>query len=168
MYSIRYVPFVFVLFLVFFSCSSSKSWITVQEDDFPSIYVGEVLVDKASGWASVEREIRDMVPLVFSEYGYPFVRTKVDAVYIVDVQAVEREYMSGWKTKHSAAIEIRVYENSGGDVYQNTVPVVVGKTISSGAVSLASSIDMGNLLGAGIKKIVKSLEMVVGNSKKGN
>jgi hypothetical protein len=117
--------------------------------------LGEVLVDKASGWTSIEREIKDMVPLLFSDYGYPFVLNKTDAEYIVDVRAVEREYMSGWRSRRSVAVEIRIYENSGIDGYQNTVPVVVGKTTSSGGVSLASSKDLNVLLASGVKKIVK-------------
>lgn len=165
MRSIRYVPFFFLLFLLLFSCStfpfnfaSSKSWTVPSEDDFPSMYLGDVLVDKASGWNSIEREIQDLVPLLFSDYGYPFVLNKAEAAYIVDVLAVEREYMSGWKSKRSVAVEIRVYENSGIDEYQNTIPVVVGKTTSSGGVSLASSKDLSRLLGSGVKKIIKSFE----------
>jgi hypothetical protein len=122
------------------------------------MYLGEVLVDKASGWTSIEREIQDMVPLLFSDYGYPFVLNKNDARYIVDVRAVEREYMSGWRSGRSVAVEIRIYENSGIDDYRDTVPVVVGKTTSSGGISLASSKDLNRLLVSGVKKIVKPFE----------
>jgi hypothetical protein len=122
------------------------------------MYLKEVIVDKSSGWTSIEREIQDMVPLLFSDYGYPFVLNKTDARYIVDVRAVEREYMSGWRSRRSVAVEIRIYDNIGIDDYQNTVPVVVGKTTSSGGVSLASSKDLNALLVSGVKKVVKQFE----------
>ncbi len=168
---VRLTAFFCTSFLLFFSCStfpfnftSSKAWTTPSKDElYPTMYLGEVLVDKASGWNSIEREVRDMVPLLFSDYGYPFILDKARAEYIVDVQALEREYMTGWQSKRSVSIEIRIYENTGITDYQNTVPLVVGKTTSSGGVSLASSRDLGKLIGSGVKKIVKSLDEILQN-----
>ncbi len=155
--SIRYLPMYLFLFVFMLSCSTySKSWIVLSQNEFPSICVGEVLVDRANGWTSIEREIRDMVPLLFSEYQYSFVLDNAGADYVIDVQAVEREYMSGWRSERSIAVEIRVYKNSGIEDYRNAVPLIVGKTTSSGNASLASSQDLHRLLNAGVKRIVKS------------
>lgn len=155
--SIRYLPICLLTFIFILSCSTySESWIVPSQSELPSICIGEVLVDRASGWTSIEREIRDMVPLLFSEYEYPFVLDNAGADYVIDVQSVEREYMSGWRSERSIAVEIRVYKNSGMEDYRNAVPLIVGKTTSSGNASLASSQDLRRLLNAGVKKIVKS------------
>ena len=160
----RYIKYIPVFLIIFFSCSTSpfnftysRAWTAPEGNEFPSMYLGDVLVDKAGGWSSIEREIQDITPLLFSDHGYLFIYDKSRADYIVDIQATEREFMTGWRTKRSVAVEIWIYKNIGIDEYKNTVPIVAGKTTSSGNKSLSSSKDLERLLGAGIKKTIKLL-----------
>jgi hypothetical protein len=166
---IRYIPFFLlsVSFVLICSCStfptdffflSSKAWISPSQSDQPSLYLADVLVDKASGWTSIEQETRNILPLLFSDYDYPFTLNQSNADYIVDVQAIEREYLSGWRTKRSIAIEIQIYQNNILDEYHNKPPIIVAKTTSSSNVSLASSKVLHNLLVSGVRKVVRSFK----------
>ena len=65
----------------------------------------------------------------------------------------------------SVAVEIRVYENKGNE-YKNTMPLVAGRTVSTGGGSLASSKELNKLFKSAVNKVVKSLNKL--NNKKNN
>ena len=151
--------------LLYASCSSipflstsSQAWSRMDEDSqLPALFMGEITVDKSSNWTSIKQEIGNIVPLLFLDHKYTFVLDKSEAVYIVDVKAIEREYMSGWTTKRSVSIEVLLYENNPSGDYHAAQPMVIGRTTSSGSESLSSSRDLQKLLKGAIKKVQEKL-----------
>ncbi|MDR2177389.1 MAG: hypothetical protein LBP20_05040 [Treponema sp.] len=99
--------------------------------------LGEVSVDKALDWASVEGEISRRVPLIFLERKYLFAPKDGEADFRVDVRAIEREYLSGWKTLRSLSMEVHIWRE--GD--RTGTPLASGRATVSGNLSL-SSVEM--------------------------
>ncbi|MDR3160350.1 MAG: hypothetical protein LBU28_01905 [Spirochaetaceae bacterium] len=104
--------------------------------------LGDVSVDKAMDWASVEGEIRRRLPLLFLERKYLFAPPDGEADFRVDVRAIEREYLSGWKTLRSLSMEVHIWRE--GD--RTGTPLASGRAIQSGDVSLSSAEILDYLL----------------------
>jgi hypothetical protein len=96
--------------------------------------LGEISVDKAMDWASVEGEIRRRVPLIFLERKYLFTPQDGEADFRVDVRAIEREYLSGWKTLRSLSMEVHIWREGE----RTGTPLASGRAVQSGDVSLSS------------------------------
>ncbi len=153
--------FALIFCILITSCSTtSKSWSTAKNSKpAGTIRLKTVFVDKPNSWFSVEKEIENLTPLLFLDYGYIFLSEDEKADYIIDVHAIEREYISGWKTKRSVSIEVRIWKDDGID---NTpaqfMPLAAGMAIASGNKSLSSSKVLNSLLNSAIKKAVQELK----------
>jgi hypothetical protein len=135
------------------------------------IYLAAVSVDRTGGWASVEKEIRGLAPLLFLEQGCRLVSPGEKAVYTADIRVRERDYASGWRTKRSLAVEVRLWPAGDGnpeeqkdlvdgtfrEVFQG-IPCAAGRVTSLGDRSFSSSETTGRMLALAIKKTVKALE----------
>jgi hypothetical protein len=137
-----------------------------------TVYLEAVSVDRNGGWVSVEKEIRGLAPLLFWERGYRVVSTAEGADYSAEIRAREREYASGWQTKRSLAMEVRLWPGGdGAPDFQKlelggSLPLAAGRVTSGGNRSFSSSETTGRMLAAAIKKALKPLEKKNRSSKK--
>jgi hypothetical protein len=140
---------IFVLCLCV-SCSglpSGKGW-TQPVSPRGSIQLGTIRADKSSEWTSLEREIAGLLPLLLMERRY---ETADIAKYRIDAAVIEREYLSGWKTRRSLSAEVRIWKE--GDC----LPLSAGRVIVSGNKTFASSGVLSDLLRRALSKALRGL-----------
>ena len=162
---------IFVLFfmaLIFLSCESmpvnysrSKSWLLGKKNPQGTFSLIGISVDRIGGWDSLEREMTALAPLSFWEEGFQMIAGDKPADYAADIQLREREYSSGWRTKRSLSVEVRVwaYEDPGAGktAYAQTLPLAAGRVISTGDRSLSSFETTNRMLSKAIRKAVRQL-----------
>jgi hypothetical protein len=111
----------------------------------------------------VEKEIRGLAPLFFFERGCRMAAPGEEADYAADIRAREREYASGWQTKRSLAMEVRLWPLGDGApdlqdaLIDRGLPFAAGRVTSVGNRSFSSSETTGRMLALAIKKAVKPL-----------
>jgi hypothetical protein len=149
-----------------------KVW-SASGEALGTVRIGIISVDKASGWNSIEGEIRGLMPLLLLEKGYRVSSEPSGAAgktgdpaggladYRMEVTAIEREYLSGWKTQRSISVEVRFWRNNGepggpGDP-ENVQPLAAGRAMVSGNRSLASSRVLNWLLKMALSKALKGI-----------
>lgn len=151
-----------------FNYYSGKSWSAREEEDgsaeiLGAVYLSEVSVDRIGGWASIEKEIRGLAPLLFWERGYRMVASGAEADYTADIRVREREYVSGWQTKRSLAVEVRLWPAGDSSLdFQNgeiggPLPLTAGRVTSLGNRSFSSSETTGRMLALAVKKALSPL-----------
>jgi hypothetical protein len=113
--------------------------------------IGIVRADKTADWNSLEREIEGLLPLLLLDQGYLSAGEGAD--YRIDAVAIEREYLSGWLTKRSLSVEIRIWKDDG-----DALPLSAGRAVLSGDQSLASSKVLTRLLQLALSKALAGLE----------
>jgi hypothetical protein len=152
-----------------------KSWSVPGEgngtrETLGTLCLAAVSVDRTGGWASVEKEIRGLAPLIFGERGYRVISAGEGADYTADIRVREREYASGWQTKRSLAVEVRLWPagvlNPQDGEYAASLPLAAGRVTSLGTRSFSSSETTGRMLALAIKKALKPLEKKAGTLKK--
>jgi muconolactone delta-isomerase len=117
-----------------------------------------VSVEKAGGQTALEKEIAALVPLIFWERGYYFYPDDRKADYVVDVQAREREYTLGWKTRRSLALEVRLWRDQGEDPrLYGTTPLAAAQVFSTGSKTFASSRQINRMLRTVVGKSLRAL-----------
>jgi hypothetical protein len=178
--------FFVILAALFVSCESlpfnfylGRSWssVTGNEGNTPvfkgTIKLAKVSVDRTGGWASVEKEIAGLAPLLFWEQGYRPSADGERADYAADIRVREREYAAGWKTKRSLAVEVRIWPDAGGlelygsetpaaepssgNSFSEGMPLAAGRITSLGDRSFSSSETTGRMLSLAIQRAVKAL-----------
>jgi hypothetical protein len=183
--SLRFKLVLFVVSALFLgACESlpfnyylSASWSAPGEgkgarETLGTVYLETVSVDRSGGWASVEKEIRGLAPLVFWERGYRLVAAGEGADYTADIRAREREYASGWQTKRSLAMEVRLWPAGKGTPdyrepgNERPLPLAAGRITSLGNRSFSASETTGRMLAAAVKKALKPLEKEARSVKK--
>lgn len=149
--------------LVFFSgCISlgsapANSWSSKKRSNMAgTLRLETVSVDKPVDKASVEREIRGRAPLVFLRQGYLLVPEGEAALYRADIRAIEREYISGWKTRRSLSMEVLIWQDEGE--VRDPVPMASGRAAGAGQASLSSSPVTDRLLKAAVKRALGALK----------
>jgi hypothetical protein len=115
-----------------------------------------ISVDKAVDRSSVEKEIRGRAPLVFLERGYLLSPEGEEAQYQATIRAIEREYISGWKTRRSLSLEVLIWQN--GEEGRDPVPLASGRAAGTGQASLSSSPALDRLLKTAVKRAVGALK----------
>ncbi|GHV94554.1 hypothetical protein AGMMS50293_08740 [Spirochaetia bacterium] len=117
-----------------------------------------VQVDRTGGWDSVEREFAALAPLCFWKQGCRVVSGDEQPKYSAGIQVREREYNSGWRTRRSLAVEVRIWAagNEGGPE-GTKLPLAAGRVVSVGERSFSSSDTAGRMLSKAIRKAVKKL-----------
>jgi hypothetical protein len=156
----------FLLALFLLSCESmplnysrSQSWLVTDKEIVGTVSLLGVTVDRAGGRDSVEKEIAGLAPLCFWQEGCQIIFDK-PGDYAADIQLREREYSSGWKTKRSLSVEVRIWPyGEGGDksAYFQTLPLAAGRVISTGDRSLSSFETTNRMLSRAIRTAVKQL-----------
>jgi len=150
----------FLLILILSGCSSlpfDSSLDSVWEGDIKnpkgSVRILSVSAERSGEWGSLEKEARDLLPLLFSENKYLVVSVLQSADYKAEVQLREREYSDGWRTKHSLSAEVRLWnEGSSG-----LLPLSAGRVLIEGKKSLASSGTLYNMLRKAVRNAVRGL-----------
>jgi len=164
---------VFLFLSILLSCealpvnySSGQSWSISKSDETDktrtTLTILSVQVDKSGGWDSVEKETAALAPLFFWDSGCMVVAAEKEPSYAAQIHIREREYNSGWKTKKSLAVEVRIWEykdipENTGTFFAHKLPAATGRIVASGDESFSSSETTGRLLSKAIDKAVKEL-----------
>ena len=150
---------VFILFLgscssFSFSSSENSAWaVPTNEKPRGTVRISSVSAEKSGEWGSLEKEITDLLPLLFSEESYLVVSPGERADFTAKVEVREREYLSGWQTKRSLSVELRLWA-AGAD---GPLPLSAGRALVQGRQSLASSQTLDNMLRKAVKNAVRGL-----------
>jgi hypothetical protein len=137
-----------------------RSWSLPEAGTAPEsgirVRLVSVTVDRNGGWASVEKEVRGLAPLLFFEQGCRLVSPEEGADYAADIRVREREYAAGWQTKRSLAVEVRLWPAGAtpDETYQG-LPCMAGRVTSLGDRSFSSSETTGRMLSLAIKKALR-------------
>lgn len=152
-----------------FNYSRSKSWLMGEQPMWGTVSLLGVTVDRIGGWDSVEKDIAALAPLCFWEEGCQVISAGRAADYAADIQLREREYSSGWRTKRSLLVEVRIWpfgDNAAGrSVYDETLPLAAGRVISMGDRTLSSFDTTNRMLSQAIRKAVRQLAAQQGKQK---
>jgi hypothetical protein len=116
-----------------------------------------VSVDKAVDKTSVEKEIRGRAPLIFLKKRYLLVPEGEEARYRADIRAIEREYVSGWKTRRSLSMEVFIWQDDEAG-NRDPVPLASGRAAGTGQGSLSSSPVLDRLLKTAVKRALGALK----------
>ncbi|MDR1238937.1 MAG: hypothetical protein LBK27_02375 [Treponema sp.] len=138
------------------------SWFLAKETAAPVVRIRlvSVSVDRSGSWASVEKEIRGLAPLLFLDQGCRVVAPGEEADYTADIRAREREYASGWETKRSLALELRLWPaeiDPADDAFEQSLPLAAGRVTNVGNRSFSSSGTTGRMLDLAVKKTIRAL-----------
>jgi hypothetical protein len=119
-----------------------------------TIRINSVSVEKQGDMGSLEGEINDLLPLLFSEEHFLVVSSSAKADYSAEVKLREREYPDGWQTKRSLSAEVRLWE---AEADNSVFPLSTGRTLVTGQQSFSSSKALSAVLRKTVKKAVLEL-----------
>jgi hypothetical protein len=149
--------------------SRTQSWFLKEKPVWGTVTLLGVTVDRIGGWDSVEQDITGLAPLFFWEAGYRMIPGGSPADYAADIQLREREYRSGWRTKRSLLVEVRIWPHGDGSAgrtaYAETLPLAAGRIIFMGDRSLSSFETTNRMLSRAIQKAVGQLAALKRNKK---
>ncbi|GMO25533.1 MAG: hypothetical protein Ta2B_05150 [Termitinemataceae bacterium] len=150
---------------------SSDSWSRLNSNiQIKKIKLGTIKADKSGGSLTIEREISQLLPLLFLEQNFVFTNNSLEADYIVDVHATEREYFVGWETKKSVTMEVLFWANDhltkdmqqddGNTQADIETPLIAGRIVAQGSQGLASSNNLQDILRRSIGKVIAAVPVV--------
>ena len=153
--------FMILTLAVFGSCVSffppgNASWETgTMESARGSIRIVSVSAEKSGEWGLLEKEVNDLLPLLFFEERYVTVSHDEQADVFAEVTVRERDYIDGWKTRRSLSAEVRIWADN--DFLSRPLPLSAGRALSNGRQSFASSKTLSTMLRKAIKNAVNGL-----------
>jgi hypothetical protein len=121
-----------------------------------TLELANVSVDKPADRMSAEKEIRGRAPLFFLERKYLLVPEEEKAPSRVDIRAIEREYISGWKTRRSVSVEVFIRQN--GEGVRDPVLLTSSRAGGTGNISLSSSPVLDRFLRTAVKRAAGALK----------
>ena len=160
-YSNFFPGFMLAFGLAFFgSCVSfdlpqNSYWAWDGESGRGSIRIISLSAEKSGDKSSLEKEIADLLPLLFSEQSYLVVSPSARADYAAEVKVREREYADGWQTKRSLSVQIRLWTDDG--FFDEILPLSAGQALNQGKRSFASSKTLISMLRRAVKNAVRGL-----------
>jgi hypothetical protein len=140
--------------------SRSQSWPVTNKKITGTVSLLGVTVDRIGGWDSVEKEITALAPLCFWEEGCQMIPAGKPADYAADIQLREREYSSGWRTKRSLSVEVRLWHYADAaekPADTRNLPLAAGRIISTGDYTFSSFETTNRMLSQAIQKAVRQL-----------
>ena len=156
-YLILFLAFVFLLgscLSLSFDSSGNTAWSAVDSVKAKgTIRIASVSAEKTGEWGSIQREISALLPLLFMEESYLAVSENEEADYLAELNVREREYYSGWKTKRSLSVELRLWAPGGNSL----LPISAGVALNNGNGSLASSQMLTVMLRRAVKNALSGL-----------
>ncbi|MDR0527190.1 MAG: hypothetical protein LBG79_05190 [Spirochaetaceae bacterium] len=162
----------FVFFVCAVSCATSgftiknsASWFQDGSKIERKLKAGRIIADKPGGGRSIEREISELLPLLFLEKGYLFVADEDNVDYVVEVRATERDYYVGWESKKSVSLEVVLWpanrpQDGTGSSLRIETPIASGRTVAQGTQGFASSKNTETMLRSSVNELLKSLEKI--------
>jgi hypothetical protein len=142
---------------VSFGYPPGNSWSSKNRSKMAgTLRLDTVSVDKPSDRTSVEKEIRGRAPLFFLKQRYLLAPEGEPARYRADIRAIEREYISGWKTRRSLSMEVFIWQNEGEG--RDPVPLAFGRARGTGTISFSSSLTVDRFLRAAVKRAARALK----------
>lgn len=150
-----------LLIASFFGCSTfslgsseNSAWsMAGGEQPKGAVRIISVSVDKSGEWGSLEKEISAMLPLLFLEESYLVVPSREAADFSAEVTVREREYLSGWRTRRSLSVELRLWDTGN----EGPLPLSAGRALYQGKRSLASSQTLSDMLRKAVKNAIGGL-----------
>ena len=140
-----------------FNSSKDESWSSGEMKEIKgSVRIISVSVERSGEWSSLEKEINDLLPLLFSEESYLVVSPSCLSDYSATVKAREREYPDEWQMSRSLSVEIRLWAAGETDGIE-PLPLSAGRSIAHGTQSLASSGVLSDMLRKAVKNAVNGL-----------
>jgi len=134
----------------------SSSWtVKNREKARGTIRIVSVSAEKPGDWGSLEREVRDLVPLLFFERGFVAVSPDGEYDYTATVTVREREYPKGWKTRSYLSAEVRIW--AGDDYVSQPLPMSAGRALHNGKDSFISSSALSVMLRDAVKNAISGL-----------
>ena len=161
------------LLVLFVSCNNlpvhqlhNKSWYTGDSNGHQNINYGSVIlrgvsVDRSGGMDSIQSEINSLAPLLLWEQGLFPVCDAAAADYAADIRVYEREYMFQWRTKHSLALEFRLWnveelESDGSALPSGEqLPLAAARVFAASNYSFSSSVILDRMLSQAIRNALK-------------
>ncbi|MCL2318482.1 MAG: hypothetical protein FWC45_00225 [Treponema sp.] len=141
-----------------FDTSESASWAAADSGKVRgSIRIISVSAERSGEWGTLEKEITDLLPLLFMEEGYLTVSPSGLSDYAAEVTVREREYPDGWQTKRSLSAEVRLWAGEGKDPACLPLPLSAGRALNNGKQSFASSKTLSAMLRKAVKNAVAGL-----------
>ena len=145
-----------------FGFSKYESWAAEKmKESKGSVRIISVSVDRSGEWnserSSLEKEIGDLLPLLFSEESYLVVSPSTPVDYLAAVNVREREYQDGWQTRRSLSVELRLWAAGETDEIE-PLPLSAGRSIVQGRKSLASSSVLSGMLRKAVKSAINGLK----------
>ena len=138
-----------------FRSTNSSSWIAKKSAKARgTVRIGTVSAEKSGEWGTLEREVRELLPLYFSEKNYIAVSPGSEADYTAEVRVREREYPKGWKTRHSLSVEVRLWQKENDE---QPLPLAAGRTMNQGKETFSSSKTLSSMLRQAVKNAVRGL-----------
>jgi hypothetical protein len=162
MHILIHICFAALCCCVFFSCAGlpfnlirSRGWPGRGDPDqiMPRVSLGEIRVDKAGDYKSLETELALLLPLLLSEKGFTVVEPGDNPEFVVQGRATEREYLKNWRTVRSVSAELYLCAREN-----EALPFASARASASGTRSLASSGDMEALFRSALNRLVKAVE----------
>jgi hypothetical protein len=142
-----------------FGSEESSSWALGERNGDMmrgTIRINSVSVEKPGDWGSLEGEIRDLLPLLFSEENFLVVASSAKADYSVEVKLREREYPDRWQTKRPLSAEVRLWK---AETEASVFPLSAGRTLVTGRQSFSSSKTLSATLRKAMKKAVQDIPL---------
>ena len=143
-----------------FEFPTNESWTLGEKKEAKgSVRIISVSVERSGEQNSLEKEISDMLPLLFSEESYLVVSSSAASDYLAAVKVREREYPDGWQMLRSLSVELRLWANVETDETGDSEPPLLsaGRSIVQGTKSLASSVVLSDMLRKAVKNALNGL-----------
>ena len=139
-----------------FSSNQSRSWTPGKRTKIKgTIRIVSVSAEKPGEWGALTKEVSDLMPLLFSEKAYLAVSPSQEADYSAEVTVRERDYVNGWKTKHSLSAEVRIW--TGAWDGSDPLPLSAGRVLVQGTKSFSSSKTLSNMLRKATRNALRRL-----------
>jgi hypothetical protein len=142
--------------------SNSESWSVSEKSKAgkvggKKIKIMGVSVDRSGVWESLEKEVSALAPLYFWNHGFRLAGPDGAADYAAHISLREREFASGWTSRRSLALEVRIWAYADGNVSVDTLPLAAGRIVKTGNLSFSSSKTTGKMLNRTIKMAIHKL-----------
>ena len=150
-----------------FDSKENSSWAAMEKENSGRGWQGTVRIvsvsaEKSGEWGSVspfllEKEMGDLLPLLFSEEAYLVVSPAAEADFYAEVKVREREYPDRWQTKRSLSAEVRLWSDAAEGSVSQPLPLSAGRALLNGKQSLASSKTLSSMLRKAVKSALQGL-----------
>jgi len=139
-----------------FDFSENSSWAGGKDEKAKgTVRIVSVSAEKSGEWGALEKEVKDLLPLLFFEYGYVTVSPDEEGIYSAEVNVREREYPDGWQTRRSLSAEVKLW--AGDNPVRQPLPLSAGRALNNGKKSFASSRTLSAMLRKAIKNAISAL-----------